>query len=219
MAQYRNQLFFDMHMQSHDGIFRLLNPNSAVIQGTTGFAGVLGEGVSFIPTGLFGLGAVSRLVNYIKAIDYTKIDIHLARGKSRDVQIKEYVVQNREILMTAEGGIRYQPGIDIMHSPLSLGAQLNLRSKGAAIFYDMDLLELKKDAYGYWTGPSIKFWGTPAKSESNLGDIITAAGKGMFFGGITRPISGLIGNFRHRLFGDNDEPIEFKGGSSLDLPD
>ncbi len=210
MAQYRNQLFFDMRMQSRDGIFRLLNPNSAVIQGSTGFAGLFGEGVSFVPTGLFGLGAVSRLVNYIKEIDYTKIDIHLVRGKSRDVQIKQYVVQNREVLMTAEGGIKYQEGTDIMQSPLSLQSQLNLRNKGASIFYDMDLLELKKDAFGYWTGPTLKFWGTPAKSESNLGDIITAAGKGMFFGGITRPISGLIGNFRHRLFGDKEDPVEFQ---------
>ncbi len=210
MAQYRNHLFFDMRMQSRDGIFRLLNPNSALIQGSTSFAGLFGEGVSFIPTGLFGLGAVSRLVSYIKEIDYTKIDIHLVRGESRDIQIKQYVVQNREILMTAEGGIEYQEGIDIMHSPLSLQSQLNLRNKGASIFYDMDLLELKQDAFGYWAGPTLKFWGTPARSESNLGDIITAAGKGMFFGGITRPISGLIGNFRHRLFGDKEEPDEYQ---------
>jgi len=74
MPQYRNQLFFDMRLQSRDGIFRLLDPDSVLVGGTTGFAGAIGEGVSYLPTGLFGLGAVSRLVKYIKEIDYDKVD-------------------------------------------------------------------------------------------------------------------------------------------------
>ena len=54
-----------MHLQSRNGTFRLLDPNSALVSGTTGVAGALGEGISYVPTGLFGLGAVSRLVKYI----------------------------------------------------------------------------------------------------------------------------------------------------------
>ncbi len=209
MAQYRNQLFFDMNLQSRDGIFRLLDPDSALVGGTTGFAGAIGEGVSYIPTGLFGLGAVSRLVKYIKEIDYDKVDVHLLRDESRDVQIKRYVVQNKEILMTATGGIEYQEGVDIMHSPLEMDANLNFRDKGAAIMYDLNLLEQEKDAYGYWKGPDIKFWGTPAASESNLGDIISKAGNAAILGGITRPISGLIGNIKYRWFDDDTEAKEY----------
>jgi hypothetical protein len=210
MAQYRNQLLFDMRLQSRDGLFRLLDPNSALVGGTTGFAGVIGEAVSYLPTGLLGLGAVSRLVEYIKVIDYDKIDIQLLRDASRDVQIRRYVVQNPEILMTASGGVDYQEGVDIMQSPLAMDAKLNFRGKGAAIMYDLDLLESEQDAYGYWKGPDIRFWGTPATSESNLGEIITKAGNAAILGGITRPISGLIGNIRYRWFEDEDEAIEFK---------
>ncbi len=209
MPQYRNQLFFDMHLQSRDGVFRLLDPNSALVGGTTGFAGAIGEGVSYLPTGLFGLGAVSRLVEYIKEINYDKIDVRLVRDESRDVQIKRYVVQNPEILMTAAGGIEYQEGVDILQSPLSMDANLDFRDKGAAIMYDLDLLKSEQDAYGYWKGPEIKFWGTPAASESNLGDIITTAGNAAFLGGITRPISGLIGNIRHRWMDEEGEPVEY----------
>jgi hypothetical protein len=209
MPQYRNQLFFDMRLQSRDGTFRLLDPDSALIGGTTGFAGAIGEGVSYIPTGLFGLGAVSRLVKYIKEIDYDKVDVQLLRDESRDVQIKRYVVQNPEILMTATGGIEYQEGVDIMQSPLSMDAKLNFRDKGAAIMYDLNLLQKEKDAYGYWKGPAIKFWGTPAASESNLDEIITKAGNAAILGGITRPISGLIGNIRYRWFDDDSEVKEY----------
>jgi len=209
LTQYRNQLLFDMRLQSRDGVFRLLDPDSALVGGTTGFAGAIGEGVSYLPTGLFGLGAVSRLVEYIKEIDYDKVDVHLLRDESRDVQIKRYVVQNPEILMTAAGGIKYREGVDILHSPLAMDASLNFREKGAAIMYDLDLLKSKQDAYGYWKGPKIKFWGTPAAFESNLGDIITTAGNGAVLGGITRPISGLIGNIRHRWMDEDTEAKEY----------
>ena len=209
MPQYRNQLFFDMRLQSRDGIFRLLDPDSVLVGGTTGFAGAIGEGVSYLPTGLFGLGAVSRLVKYIKEIDYDKVDVQLVRDESRDVQIKRYVVQNPEILMTATGGIEYQEGVDIMHSPLAMDASLNFRDKGAAIMYDLNLLEPEQDAYGYWKGPGIKFWGSPAASESNLDDIISTAGNAAILGGITRPISGLIGNVRHRWMDEKGEAKEY----------
>ena len=209
MAQYRNNLYFDMKMQSRDGVFRLLNPNDPLVMGSSGFAGAVGEGVSYVPTGLFGLGAVARLVNYIDEIPYDKIDAHLVRDESRDVQIRNYVVQSPELLLTATGGIDYEEGVDIMDSPLKMDAQLDLRDKGAAIFYDLNLLKDEKDSYGYWTGPAIKFWGSLGQLESNLGDIITEAGQGAVLGGVTRPISGLIGNVRHRWMDNESEPLEY----------
>jgi hypothetical protein len=209
MAQYRNKLYFDMSMQSRNGVFRLLDPNDPLVTGSSNFAGAVGEGVSYIPTGLFGMGAVARLVNYIKTVPYDKIDAQLVRGESRDVQIKKYVVQSPEILMTATGGITYEEGVDVLDSQLQMDAQLNLRERGAAIFYDLDLLEDERDAYGYWSGPDIKFWGTLTQSESNLGEIIETAGKGAVLGGLTRPISGLIGNVRHLWMDEEGEPIEY----------
>ncbi len=67
-----------MRLRSRDGDSRPFNPNSALFATSSGFAGVFGEGVSNLPTGLFGLGAFSRLVNYMKEIRYDKIDIHLS---------------------------------------------------------------------------------------------------------------------------------------------
>jgi hypothetical protein len=211
MVQYRNNLFFDMSLQSSNGVFRLLDPNDPLVVGSSGLAGAVGEGVSYVPTGLFGLGAVARLVNYIDEIPYDKIDAHLVRGESRDVQIKKYVVQSPELLLTARGGINYTEGVDILESPLAMDAQLNLRDRGAAIFYDLDLLKDEKDKYGYWVGPEIKFWGTLTVAESNLNEIIEQAGKGAVIGGLTRPISGLIGNIRHRWMDEEGEPVEYTG--------
>jgi hypothetical protein len=209
MVQYRNNLYFDMQMQSRDGVFRLLDPNDPLVVGSSKFAGAMGEGVSYIPTGLFGVGAVARLVNYINAVPYDTIEAHLVRDESRDVQIRKYVVQSPELLLTAKGGIEYEEGVDVMQSPLKMDAQLDLRDKGAAIFYDLNLLKDKQDPFGYWSGPKIKFWGTPGVLESNLSDIISEAGKGAVMGGLTRPISGLIGNIRHRWMDNESEPVEY----------
>jgi hypothetical protein len=209
MAQYRNNLYFDMKMQSRNGVFRLLNPNDPLVMGSSGLAGTVGEGVSYLPTGLFGLGAVARMVNYIDAVPYDKIDAHLVRDESRDVQIRKYVVQSPEILMTATGGINYEEDVDVLDSPLKMDAQLGLRDRGAAIFYDLDLLGDEQDAYGYWTGPEISFWGTMGKLDSNLNEIIEQAGKGAVLGGFTRPVSGLIGNVRHRWMDEKGKAIEY----------
>ena len=89
-------------------------------------------------------------------------------------------------------------------------ANLDFRGKGAAIIYDLNLLEDERNEYGYWKGPEIDFWGTPANNESNLDDVVSTAGNAAVLGGITRPISGLIGNFRHRWFGDKDDPVPYK---------
>ena len=210
MSQLRNDLLFDLHLRSEDGIFRLLDPDSVLVGGATNILGAVGEGVSYIPTGLFGLGAVSRLVDYIKVIEYDLMEVHLVRDETQNVEVKEYVVQNPEFLMTANGGIKYQQDKDILNSPLDMTAHLDFRGKGAAIMYDLNLLEDERNEYGYWKGPEINFWGTPANNESNLDDVISTAGDAAVLGGITRPISGLIGNFKHRWFGDNDDPVPYE---------
>ncbi|MCG6900631.1 MAG: hypothetical protein LJE75_11595 [Gammaproteobacteria bacterium] len=219
MAQYRNNLFFDIRMGSRDGIFRLLDPNDPLVTGSSNLAGVVGEGVSYIPTGLFGLGAVSRMVNYIKEVPYDSIDTHLVRDESRNVQIRRYVVQSPEVLLTAKGGIQYEEGVDVINSPLEMDARLNLRERGAAIFYDLGLLQKEQDRFGYWKGPEIKFWGTPSVMQSNLGEIIETAGKGAILGGITRPISGLIGNVKHLWMDEEGEAIEYTDTPSTPVPD
>lgn len=205
LAQYRNELLFDMQLNSTEGVFRLLDPNSALVGGTTGLLGTLGEGISYIPTGLFGVGAVSRLVKYIKEVDYETINVHLSRDTSRDIRIEKYLVRNPELLMTAQGGVMYLPGTDVLQSPLNMQAQLNFRGHGAAIMYDLNLLEDQRDEEGYWIGPTVSFTGTPANSASNLDEIISKAGNAAVLGGVTRPISGLIGNIKHRWFGGEDK--------------
>jgi len=209
MPQYRNNLFFDMRLTSRDGVFRPFDPDSVLLAGSSGFAGALGESVSNIPTGLFGLGAVSRLVNYMKEIRYDKMVIHLLRDESRDVQIREYAVQSPEILMTATGGIKYEEGVDIVDSPLSMEARLDMRERGAAILYSLGLLQSEKDEYGYWKGPEVKFWGTIGRTQSNLDEIIGEAGHGAVLGGITRPVSGLWGNLKYWWFGGGEGPAEY----------
>lgn len=208
MGQFRNNLFFNNRLQSREGLFRPLPPDSGLLIGASDVLGFVGEGLSYMPTGGFGAGALSRLVNYIKEIDYDLIDIHLTRGDDRDIVINKFLVQSPTVRLRASGGIDYEYGKDVLDSPLTLDAQLNMSGKGAAILYSMDLLENEEDNFGYSHGPKFAIRGTPNAPSSNFAEIISAGAKGTIAGGVTRPISGLIGNIKHRWFGDETKPPE-----------
>ena len=216
IGQFRNNLFFDIHLQSRDGLFRPLPPDSNLLIGASDVLGVVGEGLSYMPTGGFGAGALSRLVNYIKEIDYDIIDMRLTRGDSRDIVIEQALVQSPTVRLTATGGIDYESGKDVLDSPLTLDAQMNMSGKGAAILYSMDLLEDAQDDYGYYHGPKFVIRGNANEPTSNFAEIISTGAKGTVAGGVTRPISGLIGNIKHRWFGDDTKAadIEFEPGES-----
>ena len=78
---------------------------------------------------------------------------------------------------------------------------LNLSGEGGAIFYGLGLLKEEQDEYGFWKGPTIKFWGSISNMEDNFDEIINKAKEGTLVGGITNPFSGLVGNFKYRWTG------------------
>jgi len=216
LGELRNETLFDVRMRSLKGVFRPLPPSSPLLVGTSDMLGFVGEGLSYVPTGGFGAGVVARLVNYISRIDYDIVDIHLRRPESRDVEIARFLVRSKTIELTARGGIKRAPDLDILDSPLELQANLDMSGRGAAILYSMGLLRQEKNEDGYWRGPEFRIWGTPSRSESNFSDIVRQASDGTVKGGITRPLSGLIGNVKYRWFGD--PPREFDPEDAL-LPD
>lgn len=206
LGQLRNRAYFDIHMTSRDGVFRPLPPSSPLLIGASEVLGIVGEGLSYAPTGGFGAGAVARLVNYISRIDYDLIEIRVRRGKSKRVRLSRFLMQSPTVLMSARGGVDYVPGKDLLDSPLDLKGSLNMLGRGAAILYSMDLMREGRDDYGYFQGPEFLVSGTPAAPESNFSAIIEQAGEGTLKGGITRPLSGLIGNLKYRWFGPNEKP-------------
>lgn len=207
LGQLRNETLFDIHMRSNRGVFRPLPPSSTLLVGTSDMLGLVGEGLSYVPTGGFGAGTIARLVNYIARIDYDVVDIHVRRAASRDIVIERFLVRSPTISMTAAGGITREAGKDVLDSPLDLRAHLDMSGRGAAILYSMGLLRNEKNDAGYWRGPEFRIWGTPAASESNFADIIRQASDGTVKGGITRPLAGLIGNLKYRWFGDAPDPL------------
>ncbi len=217
LGQLRNRAYFDVHMQSRDGVFRPLPPSSTLLLGASEVLGVIGEGLSYAPTGGFGAGAVARLVNYISRINYDLIEIRLRRGSSKRVRLSRFVVQSPTILLNAAGAVDYVEGLDLLDRPLDLKGSLNMRARGAAILYSMNLMREGRDEYGYFKGPEFLITGTPAAPESNFAAIIQQAGKGTVQGGVTRPLSGLIGNFKYRWFGPKDRPTAVAPPSAAEL--
>lgn len=204
-GQFRNRLLLDLKMKSRDGLFRPLPSGGTLMASASDALGIVGEGLSYVPTGGFGAGAVSRLVNYIAVIDYDVIDIHITRDTSLDLVIKRFNMLSPNIRMSAKGAIAHEYGKDIIDSPLDVVAHLNMTGKGAAILYSIDLLGDEQDKYGYFKGPEFRLSGSVAKTESNFAEIIERASDGALKGGITRPLSGFIGNIKYRWFGNDGE--------------
>lgn len=207
-AQFRNRLLLDLKMNSRDGLFRPLPAGGTLMASASDALGIVGEGLSYVPTGGFGAGAVSRLVNYIAVINYDVIDIRITRDTSLDLVIKRFNMLSPNIRMSAKGTIAHEYGKDIIDSPLDVVAHLNMTGKGAAILYSIDLLEDEQDKYGYWKGPEFRISGSVAATESNFAEIIERASDGALKGGITRPLSGFIGNIKYRWFGNDGEAEE-----------
>jgi hypothetical protein len=201
VSEFRNKLLLDLKMTSRDGLFRTLPPDSVLLIGASDALGIIGEGLSYVPTGGFGAGAVSRLVNYIAEVEYDSVDIRITRDRSLDLQIERADLLSPEIRIATAGTIEHINGKDILDSPLELIANLNMTGKGAAILYSLDLIEEKQDDFGYWYGPEVRITGTGSNTESNFSEIIQRASDATVKGGFTRPISGIIGNIKHRWFG------------------
>ena len=216
-SQLRNKALFDITMQSRNGLFRPLPPDSGLILGASDVLGIVGEGLSYVPTGGFGAGAIARLVNYIAQIDYDTIDIRLQRDESRNVTIKQFQVLSPTIALLASGGIQHEEGSDIFDAPLELNANLDMLGRGAAILYSMDLMQDKRNELGYWRGPEFRIWGTAATPESNFEDVINHAADGTTKGAFLRPISGLIGNLKYRWFDSDSRTREALQGERRDM--
>lgn len=217
LGQLHNETLFDVRMNSRKGVFRPLPPSSVLLAGTSEMLGVVGEGLSYVPTGGFGAGALARIVNYISRFDYDLVDIHLRRPETRDVEIRRFLVQSPTISITARGGVTHVPGTDLRDSPLDLRANLDMAGRGAAILYSMGLLREERNEAGYWRGPEFRIWGTPSAAESNLDEILQQASEGSVKGGVTRPLAGLIGNIRYRWFGDEPAAARLDEDESADV--
>ena len=156
-----------------------------------------------MPTGGFGAGAVSRLVNFIAEIEYDSVDIKITRDRSLDLKIERADLLSPEIRIATNGAIDHVAGKDIVDSPIDLTANLNMTGKGAAIICSLDLIEDEQDDFGYWKGPEVRITGTASNTDSNFPEIIQTASDAAAKGGITKPISGIIGNLKHRWFGED----------------
>lgn len=207
-SQLRNNVLFDIVLNSREGLFRPLPPDSSLLLGASDVLGVVGETLSYVPTGAFGAGAVARLVNYIARIDYDTIDIHVRRDERRDIIVEQFLVLSPTVALTATGGVKYESGTDLLDSPLELTGHLDMLGRGAAILYSMDLMQNDQNDFGYWRGPEFNVWGTLAEPQSNFDEIVQRAGDGTLKGAITRPISGLIGNLKYRWFNDDSRARE-----------
>ena len=201
LTQIRNELMFKIDISGVDGVYHLIPAENIMARSGGQAMAVVGEVVSVLPTSGFGLGIINRVVRFAKDIDYDLIRLSMSRRKDLNTHIDIFEILSPELHLIADGDITFAPDTRLMDQDLKMQADLNLSGEGAAIFYGLGLLKDEQDEYGFWKGPTIKFWGSISNMEDNFDEIISKAEEGTLLGGITNPFSGLVGNFRYRWTG------------------
>ena len=201
LTQIRNELMFKIDISGVDGVYHLIPADNIMARSGGQAMAVVGEVVSVLPTSGFGLGIINRVVRFAKDIDYDLIRLSMSRRKDLNTHIDIFEILSPELHLIADGDITFAPDTRLMDQDLKMQADLNLSGEGAAIFYGLGLLKDEQDEYGFWKGPTIKFWGSISNMKDNFDEIINKAKEGTLAGGITNPFSGLVGNFKYRWTG------------------
>ncbi len=201
LTQIRNELMFKIDISGVNGVYHLIPSDNVMARSGGQAMAVVGEVVSVLPTSGFGLGIINRVVRFAKDIEYDLIRMSMSRQKDLNTHIDIFEILSPELHLIADGDITFAPDTRLMDQDLKMQADLNLSGEGAAIFYGLGLLKEEQDEYGFWKGPTIKFWGSISNMEDNFDEIINKAKEGTLVGGITNPFSGLVGNFKYRWTG------------------
>ena len=201
LTQIRNELMFKIDISGVDGVYHLIPADNIMARSGGQAMAVVGEVVSVLPTSGFGLGIINRVVRFAKDIEYDLIRMSMSRQKDLNTHIDIFEILSPELHLIADGDITFAPDTRLMDQDLKMQADLNLSGEGAAIFYGLGLLKDEQDEYGFWKGPTIKFWGSISNMDDNFDEIINKAKEGTLAGGITNPFSGLVGNFKYRWAG------------------
>ncbi len=201
LTQIGNELMFNIDISGIDGVYHLIPADDIMARSGGQAMAVVGEVVSVLPTSGFGLGIINRVVRFAKDINYDLIRLTMSRQADLNSHIDIFEILSPELHLIADGQITFKPNTRLMDQDLGMQANLNLSGEGAAIFYGLGLLKDEQDEYGFWNGPTIKFWGSINNMQDNFDEIINKAKEGTLLGGITNPFSGLVGNFKYRWSG------------------
>lgn len=194
----RNHVKFLLDLESRKGVFRAIPPNSNLAQGSSAIAATAGQVLSWIPTGGVGLGALSRLVSYMREIPYELVSMHIKRETDLNVKVEKMEVRSEEMLISGRGGILYEEGVDLLNQKLDLTAEMDAVGEMAAILSGLGLLKDKRAENGYWHGFDFRIWGSLDEPKSNFDQIVTNAGSGALTRNITNPFHGIMGNIKHQ---------------------
>ncbi|WOO39389.1 hypothetical protein [Rubellicoccus peritrichatus] len=194
----RNYVKFLVDLESKSGVFRAIPPGSELAQGSSTIAATAGEVLSWIPTGGVGLGALSRLVSYMREIPYKLVHIRVTREADLNVKVEKMEVRSEEMLIIGRGGILYEEGVDILQQKLDLTTEMDAVGEMAAILSGLGLLKDERAENGYWHGFDFRIWGTLEEPKSNFDQIVTQASSGALTRNITNPFHGIMGNIKHQ---------------------
>ncbi|MFP4069846.1 MAG: hypothetical protein ACLFVC_06660 [Opitutales bacterium] len=193
-----NHIRFLFDLESREGLFRAIPPNSPLARYSSEAAARAGSILSWTPTGGLALGALSRLVTAMREIPYNRIALKIVRGTDLNVHIEEMIMRSAEILIQGRGGILYEEGVDLVRQRMDLTAEMDARGNMAGILSGLGLLRQDRLENGYWRGFRFRIWGSLAEPKSNFGPIVTDAGAQALTHNVTNPFLGIWSNIKFR---------------------
>jgi len=165
-------------VKGRDGIFRPLSGSEKARRTQA----VLGLASLFAGGKVRELQAVNQILEQLKEIHFSKLDIEAERGGNLDIVFKQLALISPELRLNGKGTIRYQQGVPITDQWLELPISLSAKPPVANMLQQLNLLSDKQDDMGYYMGPSFRLSGSLADPANNLDDIIRKAASQVFFG-------------------------------------
>ncbi len=189
-----NHLRFFFDLESLEGLFRAIPPDSPLARRSSEAAARAGALLSWTPTAGLAIGAFSRLVNAMREIPYNRIALRIVRETDLNVHIKDMMVRSSQILIQGRGGILYEEGVDLVRQRMDLTAELDARGNMAGILSGLALLGKERLENGYWRGFRFRLWGNLEEPKSNFGRIVTEAGASALKHNLMNPFLGIYSN-------------------------
>ncbi len=131
----------EMRVSGRNGVFRGLAGQYTWVRRGTKALGVI--------TFSKQLKAVSRLLGELEALEFDTFELALARETPRRFAIAELLVASPLARIEGSGGVRVEPGVPLVESPLDVRLDMATQGDMTILFNGLGLLQEGTDEHGY----------------------------------------------------------------------
>ncbi len=164
-----------LHLKTGAGVFHPLAAGGANVEKGAAIAGLAGALLGKQLGG--GVAALPSLLESLREIPFRSFEMKAVRQRNLDFTLETFDLRSPDLRFNGVGGISYRPGTPIVDQPLGVGLTFAFPgdSQLAVKFNEARLLDGRKDADGFYLGPTFQLFGTLRRPSTNLVTVLREA--------------------------------------------